>query len=371
MLALVSWTPISFKRTAKSALDTPRLTSSDLRSRLTLSFQLTIINKFVFAKEGVSYFYDSEVLNSSFVHLMKFSAAPPRPNAKRRNDVGMSYDSNIGAQKALEQGVANSLSMMMPCPWIPMFMKYLKEKSETDAGLHLTLTAEWENYRWGPLAGKSTVPGLTDLQGAMWPSVEATATHASADEVEQEIRAQLDCSQTFGWQPTHLDSHMGTLFARQDYLERYLKIGIERQIPVMFPGGQNTLIMETVSSTGLTKGMTDKIGQQLWDAGLPVLDDLHNISYGWDEPFANEEDLQAYKTKKYQESIEHLKPGLSLVIMHCTWPTEVFEHISGSGNTRKGDMLAMLDPAFKAFLEKNNVVLTTWRELKKRRDALR
>ncbi|QOJ25548.1 MAG: hypothetical protein HRU79_02355 [Ignavibacteria bacterium] len=49
ILALVSWTPISFKRTAKSALDTPRLTSSDLRSRLTLSFQLTIIDKFVFA----------------------------------------------------------------------------------------------------------------------------------------------------------------------------------------------------------------------------------------------------------------------------------------------------------------------------------
>ena len=31
-----------------------------------------------FAKAGVSYFYDSEVLNSSFVHLMKFSAENPR-----------------------------------------------------------------------------------------------------------------------------------------------------------------------------------------------------------------------------------------------------------------------------------------------------
>ena len=31
-----------------------------------------------FAKAGVSCFYDSEVLNSSFVHLMKFSAKNPR-----------------------------------------------------------------------------------------------------------------------------------------------------------------------------------------------------------------------------------------------------------------------------------------------------
>ncbi len=31
-----------------------------------------------FAKAGVLCFYDSEVLNSSFVHLMKFSAENPR-----------------------------------------------------------------------------------------------------------------------------------------------------------------------------------------------------------------------------------------------------------------------------------------------------
>jgi len=31
-----------------------------------------------FAKAGVSCFYDNEVLNSSFVHLMKFSAKNPR-----------------------------------------------------------------------------------------------------------------------------------------------------------------------------------------------------------------------------------------------------------------------------------------------------
>ncbi len=289
------------------------------------------------------------------------------------DDVGMSYNSNLGAINAIDNGVANSLSMMMPCPWIPEFAKYLKTHPEADAGLHLTLTSEWDNYRWGPLAGKPAVPGLVDEQGALWPSVSATATHASPDEIEKEIRAQLDRSRTLGWEPTHLDSHMGTLFATKEYLQRYLKVGMEEHIPVMFPGGHNTMIMQSESSSGLTLEITNALGKQLWDAGLPVLDDLHNISYGWkpDDLDVMDIDLQAFKTKLYEESILSLKPGLTMVIMHCTWPTEVFEHISGSGLTRKGDMLAMIDPNFKDFLQEHHIVLTTWRELKKRRDAIK
>lgn len=288
------------------------------------------------------------------------------------DDVGMSYDSNLGAIKSLEEGVASSLSMMMPCAWIPGFFKYLKTHPETDAGLHLTLTSEWDDYRWGPLQGKPAVPGLVDGEGAMWSSVEGTATHASADEIEAEIRAQLDRSRVMGWEPTHLDSHMGTLFARQDYLERYLKVGMEENIPVMFPGGHNTMIMETVKETGLTLEITNAIGKQLWGAGLPVLDDLHNVSYGWvGDANMTDSALQSYKTDHYIKSIDDLKPGLTMVIMHCTWPTEVFSHISTSGHTRKGDMLAMMDPRFADYLKKNNIIVTTWREIKKRRAEIK
>lgn len=291
------------------------------------------------------------------------------------DDVGMSYDSNIGAIKALNEGVANSLSLMMPCAWIPDFFKYLEKFPETDAGLHLTLTSEWTGYRWGPLMGKPSVPGLVDKQGAMWKSVEATVKNAQPDEIEKEIRAQLERSRSMGWEPTHLDSHMGTLFATKEYLERYLKVGMQEKIPVMFPGGHNTMIQETTASTGLTKEITTSIGKQLWTAGLPVLDDLHNVSYAWGCPDGKNEcsdaELLKYKTQKYIASLENLKAGLTMVIMHCTWPTEVFKHISDSGLVRKGDTMSMMDPAFKAYLKNNNIVLTTWREAKKRRDAIK
>src|SRR5436309_4591404 len=87
------------------------------------------------------------------------------------DDAGMSYDSNEGAINAMTKGVATSCSVMMPCPWVPGYIHYWKEHSQTDAGLHLTLTSEWKDYRWVPLAGKSAVPGLVDSEGDLWPDV--------------------------------------------------------------------------------------------------------------------------------------------------------------------------------------------------------
>jgi chitin disaccharide deacetylase len=64
------------------------------------------------------------------------------------DDVGMSLDVNQGAIDAMSKGVASSCSMMMPCSWVPGYFHYLKDHPETDAGLHLTLTSEWKDYRW-------------------------------------------------------------------------------------------------------------------------------------------------------------------------------------------------------------------------------
>ena len=105
------------------------------------------------------------------------------------DDVGMSYDQNAGTIDVLEKGAAQSCSIMMTCPWVPGFMHYLQQHPDVDAGLHLTLTSEWKDYRWGPLSGKSQVPGLVDKEGAMWASVSDVVKNATADEVEKEVRA--------------------------------------------------------------------------------------------------------------------------------------------------------------------------------------
>lgn len=288
------------------------------------------------------------------------------------DDAGMSYDSNLGITRVLENGVAPSTSVMMPCPWVPHFVHYMARHPGTDAGLHLTLTSEWTEYRWGPLAGAAAVPGLTDREGAMWRSVEQVAKNATPDEVDRELRAQLDRALKMGFNPTHLDSHMGTLFATPAFLEKYVRLGMEKQIPVMLPAGHcNYLRSDPDSGVGPEAlAQIRKIGQQLWNSGLPVLDDLHNTSYGWKMPAGmgrSDAELQKWRTAMYKETIAKLSPGVTMVIMHCTAPTEVFREIASSGDIRKADMLAMLDPEFRRFLKEQGFILTTWKELHERR----
>lgn len=274
------------------------------------------------------------------------------------DDTGMSHSSNVGTIKAMEDGVATSCSIMMPCAWVPEYAAYLKEHPDTDAGIHLTLTSEWDNYRWYPVAGINTVPGLVDEAGCMWGDVIQVVTHATPDEVETEIRAQVDRALQMGIKPTHLDSHMGTLFATPAYTERYIKVGIEKDIPVLFPGGH---LQYAGQDLPVPKERIVETARQIWDAGLPVVDDIFADTYGWE---------RGGKVARFSKLLREMQPGLLEIILHCTEPSDVFPLISGSSETRKGDLEAMLSDELRQVVDEEGIVLTTWRELKARRNKL-
>jgi len=308
------------------------------------------------------------------------------------DDAGMSYDSNDGAIKALNGDVATSVSVMMPCPWVPAMVKYLREHSGTDAGLHLTHTSEWDGYRWVPLTGCKQSPGLCDQGGAMWNNVSDVQRHASADHVEAEIWAQLERAREMGFNPTHLDTHMGTLWSSPEYLDRYIKVGIAAHIPILFAAGHGSLLLKQLQEGPLSglKKLGDKkedqkevdasvlkgiqqTGERIWNAGLAVVDDLYISSYDWVFPKdkeATDENLRQFKTERYKALLQEAKPGITVILIHCTAPTEAFGHITDSGNTRKADLLAMTDPALMQFIRRQGIILTTWRELQARRDKL-
>jgi len=275
------------------------------------------------------------------------------------DDAGMSYDSNQGIIESMEKGVATSVSIMFPCAWVSEYAHYLKDHPEVDAGVHLTLTSEWDNYRWGPVAGKPAVPGLTDSEGCLWDNVALVVEHGSADEVEREIRAQVGRCQAMGIKPTHLDSHMGTLFATPAFAERYVKVGIELGIPVMLPGGHMTYVSKQNPEAAAGAKAFAEI---LWTGGLPVIDDVITDVYDW-KSFDE-------KKAKLLEVLKGLQPGITEIIVHSTKPTEWFARISGSGATREADLKVMLDPDIAQTVRDQGIVLTTWRELKQRRDAV-
>ena len=275
------------------------------------------------------------------------------------DDAGMSHNSNMGAIKAIEDGVATSMSIMMPCPWVPEMSAYLQQHPQVDAGVHLTLTAEWNKYRWGPVAGKPAVPGLADSDGYMWHGVLDVVGHASPDEVEKEMRAQIDKALAMGIKPTHLDSHMGTCF-HPLYLERYVKVGIEKQIPILMMGGH---MQHIGAEAGDLKPMVYLIANRLWQAGLPVIDDLVTSPTSAD----------SYEGRKEQliKLLREMKPGITEIIVHCTVQTEVFSHISGSGPKREAELRLMTDPDVKKFINNEGIILTTWRELHERRQRVK
>ena len=142
----------------------------------------------------------------------------------------------------------------------------------------------------------------------------------------------------------------------------------------MLPGGKDELIGEQMHFSDAMMTQLRQLGKMLWNAGLPVLDDLHNTTYEWAIPpdIANDDQkLDAFKTAKYIEALKTLKPGLTMMIMHCTDPGPTFKYISDSGPTRKGDLLAMLNPAFKKALKDQGIIVTTWREVKHRRELVK
>ena len=122
---------------------------------------------------------------------------------------------------------------MVPCPWLIEVAAYAKDHPDADLGLHLTLTSEWKTYRWGPVESKDKVPSLLDPSGYLWPEVEPAVRNLKAEEAEREIRAQIEHAVAMGIHPTHLDSHMGVLFARPDLFAVYVKVAREYKLPFL------------------------------------------------------------------------------------------------------------------------------------------
>jgi predicted glycoside hydrolase/deacetylase ChbG (UPF0249 family) len=142
------------------------------------------------------------------------------------DDLGSTRSANVGIYDALRNGVATSASLMVPCPWArDAAAQYRGE----DVGVHLTLNSEWETYRWGPITQSAS---LLDGDGGFPRTVEDTWDHADLDEVRRECRAQIERAIMWGFDVSHLDSHMGTLQMRADFFDVYLELAVDFGLPL-------------------------------------------------------------------------------------------------------------------------------------------
>src|SRR5215216_6655446 len=148
------------------------------------------------------------------------------------DDLGMAHSVNVATIKALGSGLVNSGSIMVPCPWLSEIAAYARTNPQADLGLHLTLTSEWTNFRWGPVSSKDRVSSLLDKDGYFYLTETDAAAHADPKQVEIEIVAQIEKARALGIQPTHLDSHMGTLYQSKALFEVFLRVARKEKLPV-------------------------------------------------------------------------------------------------------------------------------------------
>ena len=218
----------------------------------------------------------------------------------------MSHSVNVATIEAMEKGIVTSTSILVPCAWFGEFAAYARKHPERDYGIHLTLTSEWELYRWGPVAPRDKVPSLVDKDGYLWRDNGPVDAHVKLNEAEIELRAQIERARQFGVRLSHLDTHMGTLLSRPDLLELYVNLAIEYNLPIMFTRQATDPRMQLAYPA--LRGR----GQQMLDAldhhHLPVLSSVLMLYQGGEH--------EARK-RRYLNAFEILPPGVNEVIVHC------------------------------------------------------
>ncbi len=149
------------------------------------------------------------------------------------DDLGSSHAANVGVYECLRSGWATSASLMVPAPWArEAAARYRGE----DVGVHLTLNAEYDLYRWGPI---THAPSLLDGDGGFPRTIQDLWDHADLDEARRECRAQIERAIYWGFDVSHLDSHMGTLQFRPEFFDVYLELAIEFRLPLRLSGASS------------------------------------------------------------------------------------------------------------------------------------
>jgi hypothetical protein len=146
------------------------------------------------------------------------------------DDLGFCHSANVAVYDCLQTGLVTSATLMVPCPWArEAAARYRGE----DVGVHLTVNAEWELYRWGPI---THAPSLVGGDGGFPRTAEDVWDHADLDEVRRECRAQIERAILWGFDVSHIDGHMHTLLMRPEFFDVYLDLAVEFRLPLRMVG---------------------------------------------------------------------------------------------------------------------------------------
>jgi predicted glycoside hydrolase/deacetylase ChbG (UPF0249 family) len=263
------------------------------------------------------------------------------------DDLGVSHSENEASISAMQNGAVSSGSIMVPCPWFPEIANYASQHPLADLGLHLTLTAEWKLYKWGPVIPTIEVSSLLTGKNFFPDNVADVAKNAKINEAEKELRGQIERAKQFGVDVTHLDTHMGTLVATAELLKVYIKLGHEYKVPILL-------------NRGLVKAMLNIDLEDLISNKDVVLDQIY---------MADPEDYKKGMKVFYSGVLNSIKPGLNIILLHAAHDNAemqavTIDHPDYGARWRQADYDFFTSEDCKRILSEQKIQVITWREIR-------
>jgi len=265
------------------------------------------------------------------------------------DDLGMSRAANAGGVRALD-GAATCGSIMVPCPAFDEIARIAHARPELDLGVHLTLNCEYAGYRWPPVCNDAR--SLIARDGGMWETTRETVEHATADDVELEMRAQIDRALAAGIDVTHIDAHMGTAFNLK-FVDSYFRLAKEYRLPAFVP----RLRARDLPAHGLPDRMAD-YARRIDDAeaaGFPIFDhfDADSLEFPPGTGLAHNE-----------TRLGRLGSGLSYLITHCAEGGEELESITRDWRQRDEEHQIYSDGRMAEVFESRGICTVGMRALR-------
>ncbi|MCB0026633.1 MAG: polysaccharide deacetylase family protein [Anaerolineales bacterium] len=180
------------------------------------------------------------------------------------DDFGMCHAVNQAIMTTLLDGIVGSTTLMAPCPWAGHAMRFLAEHPEIPFGVHLTVIADWPDYRWGPISPRAMVPSLLTPAGSFrnFDQMGELFAHADPAELEREFRAQIELVLAAGLQPTHLDWHSLRVTGHDEVVDLMVKLARDYGLALRVMGRQR---INALQSQGLPTNDYDFLDSYLLD----------------------------------------------------------------------------------------------------------
>lgn len=276
------------------------------------------------------------------------------------DDYGMCHAANEAVAELFEGGWLKSSTIMMPCPTAEEAVKFSIDHPEYAIGVHLTMTSEWQNYRWKPLTGRKS---LMDEDGYMWHESDQVEKNATYEDLEAEIRAQIDLAHSMGMKPSHIDNHMGSLYGH--YTGRL---------------GLSKMTLRICGEYGYAYRLYTAADKRICPRGTPyfLYAAVPLLSKKWGKkynvvipdyllfPDWNDDMRKDYET--YRETILKIwtdipENGVTETFIHPSVECDELKAITGRWQDRVWEYELMKDPYVHEHLKANGVVLINYRQL--------